>query len=117
MKHKGLQKESFLVQHVELFRQTAKEIGTLGMAPDDLSLVLAEMALAAPGIVALRCLQRVIDQAISVKGQTDIADYAAPLGHSMLTLFNLPEVMSLIRGKRDELPYWRNAPHPIVTEV
>jgi hypothetical protein len=26
----------------------------------------------------------------------------------MLTLFNLPEVMSLIRGKRDEIPYWRN---------
>ncbi|MCE2752655.1 MAG: hypothetical protein LW720_12290 [Pirellula sp.] len=94
-------------KHVELFRQTAKEIGTLGKAPDDLTLVLAEMALAAPGIVALRCLERVIDQAISAKGQTDIADYAAPLGHSMLTLFNLPEVMSLIRGKRDELPYWR----------
>ena len=95
-------------KHVELFKQTAKGIGALGKAPDDLSLMLAEMALAAPGIVALRCLQRVIDQAISAKGQTDIADYAAPLGHSMLTLFNLPEVMSLIRGKRDELPYWRN---------
>lgn len=94
-------------KHVELFKQTAKEIGTLGKTPDDLSLVLAEMALAAPGIVALRCLQRVVDQAIEAKGQTDIADYAAPLGHSMLTLFNLPEVMSLIRGKRDELPYWR----------
>lgn len=95
-------------KHVVLFKQTAKEIGTLGKPPDDLSLVLAEMALAAPGIVALRCLQRVIDQAISAKGQTDIADFAAPLGHSMLTLFNMPEVMSLIRGKRDELPYWRN---------
>jgi hypothetical protein len=95
-------------KHVDLFKQTAKEINSLGNAPDDLSLVLAEMALAAPGIVALRCLQRVVDQAIEANRQTDIADYAAPLGHSMLTLFNLPEVMSLIRGKRDELPYWRN---------
>ncbi len=87
-------------KHVELFKQTAKEIGTLGKAPDDLSLVLAEMALAAPGIVALRCLQRgVVDQAIEAKGQMDIADYCARLGHSMLTLFNLPEVMSLIRAK------------------
>lgn len=95
-------------RHVELFKQTSNEIGSLGKVPDDLSLVLAEMAMAAPGIVAMRCLKRVVDRAIDAAGLFDIADYAAPLGHSLLTLFNLPEVMSLIRGKRDELPYWRN---------
>lgn len=95
-------------KHVEHFKQTAKEIGLLGTVPNDLCSVLAEMALAAPGTVALRCLQRVIDQASESQGQTDIADHAARLGHSTLTLFNLPEVMSLIRGRRNQLPYWRN---------
>ncbi len=66
------------------------------------------MALASPGVVAMRCLQRVVDRAIKAKSPVDVADYAAPLGHSLLTLFNLPEVMSLVRGKRDELPYWRS---------
>lgn len=95
-------------KHVDLFKQTANEISSLGKVPDDLSAVLAEMALASPGVVALRCLLRVADRAISAEGPVDVARFAAPLGHSLLTLFNLPEVMSLVRGKRDELPYWRS---------
>ncbi|MCU0711560.1 MAG: hypothetical protein MUC43_05840, partial [Pirellula sp.] len=95
-------------KHVQLFKDTAHELGSLGKPPDDLSWVLAEMALAAPGIVALRCLERVIDQAVDPKKPTDVLDSAATLAHSLLTLFNLPEVMSLIRGKRDAPPYWRS---------
>lgn len=95
-------------KHVEFFQQVADYVGSLGKAPEDLSLVLAEMALAAPGVVALRCLQRVADRAAIASEAVDVADYAAPLGHSLLTLFNLPEVMSLVRGKRGEFPYWRS---------
>jgi len=94
--------------HVQLFKGMQDGLGSLGKAPDDLSWVLAEMALAAPGVVALRCLQRVVDQEIKAKKSTSIEDYAASLGHSLLTLFNLPEVMSLIRGKRNKQPYWRS---------
>lgn len=92
--------------HVELFKQFVSKIALLGKPPEDLCSVLAEIALAAPGVVALRCLQRVKNHAIDAK-DVDASDYAAPLGHSMLRLFNLPEVISLIRGKLRKLSYWR----------
>ena len=38
----------------------------------------------------------------------DIQTFAGPLAHAFLHLFNLPEVMYLLRDRKKEVPYWRS---------
>ncbi len=79
----------------------------LGPPPDDLVEVLATMAVAAPGITSLRALRRV-GVANTFQECVDLRNAAAALAHAFLHLFNLPEVMSLLRDRQREVPYWRS---------
>lgn len=99
----------------------------LGSRPPELASVLVEMALAGPGVVALRSLARgaglteVLEpQAMSQTGagnlqveidRTKMLDElryrAGQVAFGLRTLFNTPEAMALIRGYYGEEPYWR----------
>lgn len=78
----------------------------LGPKPRDLSLVLAQMAIAGPGVAALRALARVAGGGRALKAMA-ARNAAAQVAWSFLHLFNAPEAMALIRGTNSEEPYWR----------
>lgn len=104
--------ESRWADHVEHARQLLEQKGLfdeqlkLGPPPDDLPLVLAQMALAAPAISALRAIGRVAGGR-EAWSMPELRDSAAHVGWSFLHLFNLPEVTALIRGINQEEPFWR----------
>ena len=78
----------------------------LGRRPANLAEVLAWVAVAGPGVVALRALARVtgdLQRAASVT----LRNAAGPVADGFLALFNLPEVREAVRRERDEDPYWR----------
>ncbi len=90
---------------------------TLGPPPRDLERVLAILGLAAPGVVALRALSRVVpsDTPLDL-----LKDSAGQVAMAFRGLFNIPEVMALVRGggepdvaQADDSqpaggePYWR----------
>ena len=77
----------------------------LGRPPADLPKVLAHFALAGPGTVAYRALLHT-----ELTRQTDrdaLAIAAMRIGNSFLHLFNLTEVIAMVRDRTD-LPYWRS---------
>lgn len=79
---------------------------TLGKPPDDLVDVITWLGLAGPAACSWRSLQR-----LSCKvSQTMARNLAGQMAHAFLTLFNLPETISLIRGGRGgdvaKKPYW-----------
>ena len=94
-------------EHVERFRQCFNGKIDLGPPPDDLYEVIAQIALAGPGVVALRSLLRQIPG--FAQGRTQIMASAARIALGFRTLFNLHEVRSMLRptGVREETPYWR----------
>ncbi|HQX50773.1 MAG TPA: DEAD/DEAH box helicase [Planctomycetaceae bacterium] len=97
------------IQHIENFRSIAENSSDLGQPPDDLCVVLGKMALASPGVVALRSFGRVIGNASSdPKEPINLCNYAAAIAHSFVTLFNHPEVMYLLRGSQREVRYWES---------
>jgi hypothetical protein len=63
-------------------------------------------SLSTNGVVALRALGRVAPGA--AQGDYGLRQAAAPLAHAFLHLFNLPEVMALLRDRKKEEPYWRS---------
>jgi hypothetical protein len=91
--------------HVDEARQVASGARRLGRPPEDLVEVLAQLAIAGPGVTALRALCRVT----GVAGFPDLAirDYAADISWGFRSLFNLPESTALLRGMNAEEPYWR----------
>ncbi|HEX8174611.1 MAG TPA: helicase-related protein [Pyrinomonadaceae bacterium] len=93
-------------EHVEYARQLVNGRLRLGKQPEDLSLVLAHLALAAPGTAALRALSRVVGglDAVSIPA---VRTNAAHVGWSFRRLFNLPEAIALLRGMKKAEPYWR----------
>lgn len=106
----GLQEEdgerSHWAEHVEYARELVAGRLRLGRPPEDLSLVLAQMALAAPGTAALRALSRVTG-GLESKVPAALRTSAAQVGWSFRRLFNLPEAMALLRGMNPSEPYWR----------
>lgn len=89
--------------HVNYARQLlSQSIGTLGKPPDDLIQVLAQFAIASPGIAALRALSRVTGSI-----ETPIRDRAAQIAWSFRTLFNQPNVTVFLKSLTPNLPYWR----------
>jgi hypothetical protein len=87
----------------------------LGRMPDDLATVLSRLALAGPGVTALRALSRVIRGG---DGVDDAAarDGAARIAWGLRSLFGSPDVVALLRSPsllgrrpRDAGPiiYWR----------
>jgi len=96
-------------RHVEIAEEVVDGTMTLGQPPDDLSKVIAHVAIAGPGVVALRALKRILPSDTADKQKPlDLRSFAAPLAYAFLRLFNLPEVMYLLRDRRREIAYWRS---------
>lgn len=91
--------------HVEYALELANGKLTLGRKPDDLSFVLAQMAVAGPGVAALRALARVTGGTNKVSSV--IKGCAGQVAWHFQSLFNLPEVTAFIRGMNREEPYWK----------
>ena len=78
----------------------------LGTPPPDLARVCAEIAIGGPAVCALRALSRSKHAAECLESD-EVRDAAANVAHGFRALFNLPEVISLVRGMMPEEPYWR----------
>lgn len=78
----------------------------LGTPPPDLARVCAEIAVGGPAVCALRALSR-SKNAVDCLESDDVRDAAANVAHGFRVLFNLPEVISLLRGMMPDEPYWR----------
>lgn len=94
--------------HVARFSGMLTEAGRgeLGPVPEDLVRVLAELALAGPAVCALRALAR-SPEALVLRVDARVRDAAGVIAHSFRALFNLPEVISLVRTLSPSEPYWR----------
>ena len=75
----------------------ADRAAPFGRRPADLPLVLAELALAGPGVAALRALARVCGVSIA-RVDEPVRNGAAQISWGFRSLFNTPEVMALVRG-------------------
>ena len=95
--------ESRLAAHLRA-ADGVKEL-KLGPRPDDLDEVLTAMAIAGPGVCALRALSRVTGGAEALK-DAEIRDSAYRIAQGLRSLFNKPEIVVLLRSGEDE-SYWR----------
>jgi hypothetical protein len=88
----------------------AREVGTGSTFPDldampaDLAAVLARTALGGPGVVALRALARTTGRNVA---DLSCRFAACRIGWGLRTLFNGPEVTSLIHHLYPDEPYWQ----------
>lgn len=98
--------ESLWAEHVHHAQQVQDLVADLGRPPADLAEVVAQVAIASPAITALRSLMRVIGQSESLTN-VQIRNKAAELAWSFRSLFNQPEVTTLLRGTNHQEPYWR----------
>lgn len=100
----GASGESGLVAHIEQARRVLRGEVDLGRPPRDLASVVAELAVGGPANCVLRALTRVVE----LDGCEDEArDAAGSTAFALRRLFNAPEVISLVRGRRKGTPYWR----------
>ncbi|MBI3969916.1 MAG: DEAD/DEAH box helicase [Chloroflexi bacterium] len=89
--------ESRWTDHVTDARRLAAGEVRLGHRPADLADVLTLSALGAPGTAALRAVSRVACSS-SASSDLTVRNAAAQVAWGFRTLFNLPEVMALLRG-------------------
>ena len=108
MKAKERETSAHFAEHVERFRECFSGKLELGPPPDDLYREIAQIALAGPGVVALRGLLRQSPKGLAEAPQETLAA-AARIALGFRTLFNLHEVRSMLRptGVREDTPYWR----------
>jgi len=116
--------------HIQQVRDLlAERLAPLGRRPADLPEVLAELAVAGPGTVALRALARVCGVALADVDEP-LRNAAAGISWGFRSLFNTPEVTALVRSSAigddatpaavrrrwlpsflqpqpEEAPYWR----------
>ena len=79
----------------------------MGRVPDDLVEVVTSLAIAGPANAALRALSRVARGSPAL-ADAGVRDAAARIAWGFRTLFNIPEVMGLVRTTDlDDSPYWR----------
>jgi hypothetical protein len=88
-------------RHVDAARWLTPE--ALGRPPDDLVEIVARLALAGPGVVALRALSRVAGGPGTLTEEA-ARDGAARIAWALRSLFNLPEVTALVRRPK---AYWK----------
>jgi hypothetical protein len=93
-------------RHVGLVTDLATGDHGLGRPPSDLAALLADLAIGAPGVVALRALSRVADPA-SQADRVIVRREAARVAWAARNLFNLPECIAVLRGINPAEPYWR----------
>lgn len=96
-------------EHVERGRELLAGEVPLGAPPDGLAGVVADLALAGPGVCALRALDRVTDRNLVADPAT--RDDAGRIAWGFRTLFNLPEVTALVRSSDPQRPYWQAVLH------
>ena len=96
--------ESSFREHVEMAHRVARGEEILGRRPDDLVDVLVLHALGNPATLALRALWRVLGD----EGREFAWDGACRIAWGFRTLFNLPEVSTLIRHLHPDDVYWRS---------
>lgn len=101
--HDEQDQESHLGNHLRA-ADGVKELN-LGPRPTDLADVLTAMAIAGPGVCALRALSRATGGSEAL-GNPDIRDAAYRIGQGLRSLFNKPEIVALLRSGEDET-YWR----------
>ena len=92
--------------HIGRVRELAAGQVRLGPKPGTSPSVLAQMAIASPGVTTLRALARISGGTRALTTMS-VRNSAAQVAWSFLHLFNLPEVIALIRGMNGEEPYWR----------
>ncbi|HLW61181.1 MAG TPA: helicase-related protein [bacterium] len=98
--------DTIWAEHVKRARDLVADRPPLGRPPDDLVSVLAEMALAGPAVAAMRALARIAGGPARFP-EDWLRNHAGQVAWAFRSLFNLPEVMALIRGMNPEEPYWR----------
>ena len=76
----------------------------LGPQPDDLVDVLCDLALAGPGVCALRALRRI--GAELDPSDPNLLSAAARIASGFRSLFNMPETIAMLRGSGEDT-YWR----------
>jgi hypothetical protein len=79
---------------------------TLGPRPADLPRVLAQLAVAGPAIATLRALVNLSAGSVGT-GDHDLRVYAGQVAYALRSYFNTQEVTALVRGGKENLPYWR----------
>jgi hypothetical protein len=95
-----------VTQVKDLLGQWSRGELRLGTPPGDLGILLAQLAVAGPGVVMLRSLSRLSGAKAALSG-LPVRNEAARVARSFLSLFNLPEAIHLIRGLDAEEPFWR----------
>lgn len=90
-------------QHIAEARAVFEDGIALGQKPDDLVAVLADLALAAPAVVATRGLRGVLPAAAT----RDVLMDAARLAWGFRHLFNAPEAIAIVEGTQEGSGYWR----------
>lgn len=91
--------------HVAEAHRLATGALKLGRPPADLTKVLATLALGGPGPVALRALSRIAGGADALT-DVRVRNEAGSIAWALRSLFNLPEVATLLRSLNDAEPYW-----------
>jgi len=102
----GDEEGSKWVDHVEEVRALLRGERSLKKIPANLTEVLCDMALGGPAVCAFRGLMRFQD---GDEWGLSIRNAAAQIGWSFRSLYNVPEVMGLLRGQIKIEPYWRKA--------
>ena len=90
--------------HIDMLVNMAEGDIPLGPQPADLVDVLCDLALAGPGICALRALHRIAAD-LDVSDQ-NLLSAAARIASGFRSLFNMPETIAMLRGSAEET-YWR----------
>jgi hypothetical protein len=98
-------------EYVDQFYQTFDNPQDLGQPPDDIYDVLAGVALGSPAVATLRSLMRVVPAEPDPNIWVFLMGSAASAAEGFRTLFNIPDVSSMIRSLRgfDERRYWQTA--------
>jgi hypothetical protein len=103
--------ETRWADHVEEARRlVCGQFRQLGRAPKELSLVLAQMAVAGPAVCALRALTRAcgsIEEMNHFSAGRALRNGAAQIAWAFGHVFNRKESMALLRAFNGQEPYWR----------
>ncbi len=78
----------------------------LGGRPADLARVLAQIAVAGPGVTALRALSRACGGDDALRDQ-HVRNRASYVSWALRSLFNRPESMAVVRSSDSAEPYWQ----------
>ena len=94
-------------EHVGLAQSLLDGDIRLGRRPADLTRVIAQLGIAGPGVVALRSLCRQGEDSSQPNILDTTRSAASHIAWAFRSLFNVPEVMMLVRSQDQQEPYWR----------